>query len=165
MPSEFIPIFESLGHCLDLRDKYMARSGQKLGFNPRDHDGVFSGLDDDISTVSGVRPDADFASRPPPKSPFKRWRIYPRPPAPHWHWHTRDQDNAVPHHAGEDPLEDEEFDFSMCEIPGPHKWDFSIDEKGVYQVYNGEGTCMSLWLCVICGVDLRQIATTMRFLA
>ena len=60
---------------------------------------------------------------------------------------------------------DEEFDFSMCEIPGPHKWDFSIDEKGVYQVYNGEGACMSLWLCVICGVDLRQIATTMRFLA
>ena len=32
-------------------------------------------------------------------------------------------------------LEDEEFAFEACEIPGAHEWHFAIDEKGVFQVY------------------------------
>ena len=71
MPVENIPILEALEECLSLRDKYMSLSGQKLGFNPRDHDGVFGGLDDDIAGVCGVHPDADYAARPPAKSSFR----------------------------------------------------------------------------------------------
>ncbi len=109
----------------------MTRSGQQLGFNPRDHDGVFTGLDEDIAGVSGVRADADFASRPPPKSPFQKWRLYPRPPPPHWHW--KGKETVVP--SSQDTTAGDEFDFSTCEIPGAHEWQFALDERGVYQVY------------------------------
>ena len=50
MASEFASIFESLRKCLELRDKYMLVSGQRLGFNPKDHDGHFFGLPDGIGT-------------------------------------------------------------------------------------------------------------------
>lgn len=140
IPPENIPILEALERCLDVRDKYMLVSGQKLGFNPRDHDGLFTGLDDDLSTVSGVRPEVDWESRPPPRNVFKKWRIYPRPPPPHWHWHGKD--TVAPSNAGYETLPDEEFDFDTCEIPGPHQLDFSIDERGVYQVYDpAAGEC------------------------
>ncbi|KAI0369372.1 AMP deaminase [Pilatotrama ljubarskyi] len=134
IPPENVPIFEALERCLDLRDKYMRVSGQKLGFNPRDYDGLFTGLDDEVSTVSGVRPDVDWTSRPAPKSPFKKWRIYPRPPPPHWHW--KGKQTVVPSNSTHDVSAEEEFDFSACEIPGPHEYEFSIDDRGVYQVYN-----------------------------
>ncbi|EIW59155.1 AMP deaminase [Trametes versicolor FP-101664 SS1] len=134
LPPENIPILEALERCLDVRDKYMLVSGQKLGFNPRDHDGLFTGLDDDLSTVSGVRPEVDWESRPAPRNVFKKWRIYPRPPPPHWHWHGKD--TVAPSNAGYETMPDEEFDFNTCEIPGPHQLDFSIDERGVYQVYD-----------------------------
>jgi len=132
MLSEFMPIFVSLRKCLELRDKYILRSGQNLGFNPKDHDGVFKGLEDDVATVSGVRPDAEHYS--PPDSLFKPWRIYPAPPPPHWHW--KGTNTLVPSQSGLKNEEDEEFEFENCEIPGPHEWDFELDEKGVYQVYN-----------------------------
>ncbi|KAH9889782.1 AMP deaminase [Cubamyces lactineus] len=130
---ENIPIFEALERCLDLRDKYMRVSGQKLGFNPRDYDGNFTGLDDDIAAVSGVRPDADWASRTPPQSRFKKWRIYPRPPPPHWHW--KGKQTVVPSNPDHQDSE-EEFEFSACEIPDADKYTFGIDERGVYQVYD-----------------------------
>ncbi|KAI0352586.1 AMP deaminase [Trametes cingulata] len=131
---ENVPIFEALERCLDLRDKYMRVSGQKLGFNPRDHDGLFTGLDEEISTVSGVRPDVDWRKYPTPKSPFNKWKIYPRPPPPHWHW--KGKQTVVPSNSVHDASAEEEFDFDKCDIPGPHEYDFSIDERGVYQVYN-----------------------------
>lgn len=134
IPSEFVPIFEALEKCLDLRDKYMSRSGQKLGFNPRDHDGVFTGLDEDIAAVSGVRPDVDYTTRPPPKSPFKSWRIYPHPPPPHWHW--KGKEKVIPSNSDYDLSSGQDFDPSHVEVQGPHEWDFAIDEKGVYQVYD-----------------------------
>lgn len=135
MPVENIPILEALEECLSLRDKYMSLSGQKLGFNPRDHDGVFGGLDDDIAGVCGVHPDADYAARPPAKSSFQKWRIYPRPPPPHWHW--KGKGTVVPSNEGHVTVEESEFNFSKCEVPGADKSDFAIDEKGVFQVYNG----------------------------
>ncbi|KAI0755087.1 AMP deaminase [Daedaleopsis nitida] len=134
IPSEYVPIFEALEKCLDLRDKYMTRSGQKLGFNPRDHDGLFTGLDDDIASVSGVRPDVDYTSRPPPKSPFKSWRIYPHPPPPHWHW--KGTEKVIHSNTGHYISNGGDFDPSHVEVPGSHEWDYAIDEKGVYQVYN-----------------------------
>ena len=135
MPVENIPILEALEECLSLRDKYMSLSGQKLGFNPRDHDGVFGGLDDDIAGVCGVHPDADYAARPPAKSSFQKWRIYPRPPPPHWHW--KGKGTVVPSNEGHVTVEESEFNFSKCEVTGADKSDFAIDEKGVFQVYNG----------------------------
>ena len=134
MPPENIPILEALEECLSLRDKYMSRSGQKLGFNPRDHDGVFSSLDEDVAGVCGVQPDADYTARPPTKSPFRKWRIYPRPPPPHWHW--KGKGTVVPSNEGYETMEEEEFEFNKCEIPGAGELDFAIDEKGVFQVYS-----------------------------
>ncbi|CAL1713003.1 unnamed protein product [Somion occarium] len=107
----------------------MLVSGQRLGFNPKDHDGLFNGLPDDVSDVSGIRPDVDPVSfKEPLISPFASWRTYPKPPPPHWHWKDR---NIV----SQDSSEEEEFVFEECKIPGAHKWDFEIDEKGIFQVY------------------------------
>lgn len=129
--SETDTIFEAFRRCLQLRDKYMQISGQKLGFNPKDHDGVFPGLKEDMADVSGIRPDADVTAASDESSSFTPWRIYPKPPSPHWHFQESDDAPNFLHTPG-----DEEFVFENCEIPGPHDWDFEIDEKGVYQVYS-----------------------------
>lgn len=129
---EFLKIFQAFETCLGLRDKYMRLSQQRLGDNPRDHDGSFSGLDPNISDVSGVKPDVDHAACEPPESPFKRWRIYPKPPPPHWHW--TDRTEPIPG-AGQNHGK-EEFIFESCDIPGSDPWNFEMDEKGVYQVYD-----------------------------
>ena len=89
------------------------------------------GLPDEASDVSGVKFDAKFPLLPPTETAFSPWRIYPRPPQPHWHW--TDHSAAAPSHSTT-PGE-EEFVFEECEIPGEDPWGFEIDEKGVYQVY------------------------------
>lgn len=107
----------------------MLVSGQRLGFNPKDHDESFHGLPDDVSDVSGVRPDVDVGTiKFPTSSNLDPWRIYPKPPPPHWHWKDR---NLVSH----DSWDEEEFIFENCKIPGADNWNFEIDEKGVFQVY------------------------------
>ncbi|KIM71476.1 hypothetical protein PILCRDRAFT_830308 [Piloderma croceum F 1598] len=130
--SELASLFRSLQRCLDLRDKYMIRSRQRLGDNPKDHDGHFPGLDDGIADVSGVRPDSDFRSNNPPPSPFKPWRVYPPPPPPHWHWTDKEK---VVSAEGNSARTDGDFVFEDCAIPEPHSWEFDIDDKGVFQVY------------------------------
>ena len=142
---EYQHIFQSFEKCLSLRDKYMQVSLQRLGDNPRDHDGHFQGFDPKIADVSGVRPDADISPYTSPesedklpRSPYKPWRIYPKPPPPHWHWTA----NTEPVH-GRDEAQTgkEEFVFEKCEIPGGHDdRSFSLDETGVYQVYNTDGS-------------------------
>lgn len=136
--SELASLFQSLQRCLDLRDKYMIRSRQRLGDNPKDHDGHFPGLDDGIADVSGVRPDSDFKSNNPPPSPFKPWRVYPPPPPPHWHWTDKEK---VVSAEGNSARTDGDFVFEDCAIPERHSWEFDIDDKGVFQVYeNIQGT-------------------------
>ncbi|KAJ7575108.1 hypothetical protein C8J56DRAFT_1007804 [Mycena floridula] len=129
---ELVNIFSSLQKCLSLRDKYIARSLQRLGDNPRDHDGVFPGVDEDMADVSGMRPDADFTHNRPPEQPGEKWKIYPKPPPPHWHWTDKFK---VVSSDGDAVKGNDEFEFSQCEIPGEHPWGFKIDERGVYQVY------------------------------
>lgn len=52
----------SFARCLDLRDKYIALSYQRLGDNPRDHDGQFSGFSPPAAAdVYGLKADADPA--------------------------------------------------------------------------------------------------------
>ncbi|TFY66445.1 hypothetical protein EVG20_g4651 [Dentipellis fragilis] len=65
---EFGHLFAVFRRCLELRDKYIALSLQRLGDNPRDHDGVFHGLPAGTTDVSGVHPDVDIATLPLPKN-------------------------------------------------------------------------------------------------
>ncbi|KDQ62720.1 hypothetical protein JAAARDRAFT_121826 [Jaapia argillacea MUCL 33604] len=129
--AELARIFQYIEKCLTLRDKYMTVSKQRLGDDPRDHDGVFSGLPDGLADVASVRPDGNWsapASRP-KKSPHEPWRIYPKPPPPHWRWKDHTQVQPSGEH------EEEDFVFEDCAVPAAHDWDFELDEKGVYQVY------------------------------
>lgn len=122
---------QALQKCLDLRDKYMFRSRQRLGDDPRDYDGVFQGIDGDHAGVTGFRPDVDpTTNQTAAEQPFKPWKIYPKPPPPTWHPKSKE---AISH--GENERGDG-FRFEECEIPGSHPWTFQLDEKGVYQVYD-----------------------------
>jgi AMP deaminase len=131
--SELASLFQSLGQCLDLRDKYIVKSLQRLGDNPRDYDGHFAGLDDGMAEVSTVRPDSNFRSNQPPPSPFEPWKIYPSPPPPQWH--RTDTEKVVPADGSNPYRATSEFVYEDCPIPGPHSWGFAIDEQGVFQVY------------------------------
>ncbi|KZT28392.1 AMP deaminase [Neolentinus lepideus HHB14362 ss-1] len=127
---ELSKVFIAFQKCLELRDKYMRISKQRLGDNPRDYDGVFTGLPDDVADVSHARPESkrEDVERHTQKSPYENWRIYPKPPPPHWHWKEKTHIPVGEH-------EDEEFCFEECFIPGEHEWDFQLDEKGVFQVF------------------------------
>jgi AMP deaminase len=79
---------------LDLRDKYMEISLQRLGDNPRDHDGNFAGFNPPHKAdVNGLRPDVDpyHADQAPESTERKAWKIYPEPPPRHWHWKAAGQ--------------------------------------------------------------------------
>ncbi|EJU03368.1 AMP deaminase [Dacryopinax primogenitus] len=143
---ELLALYESFSKCLDLRDKYMNYSMQRLGDNPQHYDGYFTPLPPDLCDVNGVREDATLPSDYPlhfPADPSLEplaqgpnlstpWRLYPKPPSPHWHWYARAAPSGVSNGA---PEEEEEFDFEKCGIPGEHEWMFEMDDKGVYQVY------------------------------
>ncbi|KAG9119340.1 AMP deaminase, partial [Ceratobasidium sp. 392] len=43
LTAELKELYNSFQRCLDLRDKYMSVSLQRLGDDPRDYDGVFTG--------------------------------------------------------------------------------------------------------------------------
>ena len=146
--AEYACLLQSFQKCLDLRDKYMFKSRQRLGDDPRHHDGHFSGLDDHLSDVSGVRPDANFAENQPPSHSFKPWKIFPRPPPPHWHW--SDMQKVVSSDDTSKASKDE-FRFEECEIPGPHPWTYELDDRGVYQVYDDAQGTYSLLYQVIFG--------------
>jgi AMP deaminase len=131
--SELAALFQSLGQCLDLRDKYMVKSLQRLGDNPRDYDGHFTGLDDGIADVSTIRPDSKIGTSQPSPSPFEPWKIYPSPPPPQWH--RTDTEKVVPVDGNNPYRATSEFVYEDCPIPGSHNWDFAIDETGIFQVY------------------------------
>ena len=83
----------------------MALSYQRLGDNPRDHDGSFHGFSPaSAADVTGLKPDADPASweedSPNGKDQFHAWNIYPPPPPPHWHWKPA-EDGIRPEISGE----------------------------------------------------------------
>ncbi|KAG6901013.1 hypothetical protein C0995_002377 [Termitomyces sp. Mi166 len=117
--NEFAALFQSFQRCLDLRDKYMAKSLQRLGDNPKDYDGDQPSIDKDLDYV-------------PPRH-FEKWNISPPPPPPHWHWTDT---NKGPSSDGASDAKSTEFRFEESHIPGPHPWTFRIDEKGVFQVYD-----------------------------
>ncbi|KAF8627482.1 hypothetical protein AX17_006294 [Amanita inopinata Kibby_2008] len=130
--SEYAVLSKAFQKCLDLRDKYMCKSRQRLGDNPKDYDGHFQGISEAIADVTGVRPDANYSRNSPPAHDFEPWKIYPKPPPPHWHW----TDKEVVISDGPYSRGDEEFCFKECAVPGPHPWTFKLDDKGVFQVYD-----------------------------
>ncbi|KAL7419524.1 AMP deaminase [Cryptotrichosporon argae] len=87
--SELTQLYAAFAKCLALRDKYLALSNQRLGDNPRDHDGHFHGFTPaSAADVAGLKPDGNSAAEAAEDAPdpLKTWEIYPPPPPPHWHW-------------------------------------------------------------------------------
>lgn len=146
----------------------MALSKQRLGDDPRDHDGTFTGFYPRSSAdVNGLKPNCDDTECENPKSAeqgddvdsIKPWNIYPPPPPPHWKWQPSDS-GVKPEREGNgagggdsqgrgDEAESNShqyFDFSQCEIPGEdggHECDFEMNDEGVFVVYprgSGAGT-------------------------
>ncbi|KAG6835953.1 hypothetical protein H0H93_012915 [Arthromyces matolae] len=111
--SEYAALFQSFQKCLDLRDKYMEKSLQRLGDNPKDYDG---------QTLKD--PTRKSSRQPEP------WKIYPPPPPPHWHWTAPDKV------VNTEDIQPPEFHFEDCPIPDEHPWSFQIDDRGVFQVYD-----------------------------
>ncbi|KAJ7916246.1 AMP deaminase [Mycena leptocephala] len=107
--------FQSLRRCLELRDKYIRASCQRLNDDPRLYDGSFSDLDDANTGVCGVRPDGNFHANEPPASQPK-WTL-----SPPW---TDCDDSCSDRGDAEDP-----------QIPGAHPFTFKIDDQGVIQIY------------------------------
>ncbi|KAG8929350.1 AMP deaminase [Tulasnella sp. 417] len=142
---ELKELYAAFIKCLEIRDKFMRASLQRLGDNPRDYDGAFKGFasanEDKIFGVAGVRPDVDPNDlKPAEESPFEPWEVYPPPPPPHWHWRP---DNYPTQGITPQPLRHgDEFDPNHLKIPGPDSWDYKMDDMGVLQVYedlNAEG--------------------------
>lgn len=134
--TEQTQLLQSLQRCLELRDKYMLKSGQRIGDDPRDYDGHFQPLSDEHADVCGIRPDAaiDAVKSQSQANVFETWSIYPKPPPPHWHW--KDNDTVVSMDGTRSPGRNQ-FNFDDCIIPGEHLgWSFDIDVKGVFQVYD-----------------------------
>lgn len=134
LSNELGALYESLQKCMDLRDKYIRVSQQRLGDNPRDHDGVFRGFKDNAGDVSGIKPDASPASVcTAADDKFSSWKIYPPPPPPHWHYKDQRHSSGIGDH-------EKPFDFSKCQIPESHSWEYRLDEKGVFQIYSDAQT-------------------------
>ncbi|KAI8446006.1 hypothetical protein BY996DRAFT_4596589 [Phakopsora pachyrhizi] len=120
MNQELRGLYQSFQTCLDLRDKYISVSNQRLVDNPQSYD-------QRLSQQHG----------------YPEWKIYPSPPRPHWR--AASSDNLDSERDGS-TIDDErskeliqEFDFESCEIPGKDdslNYHFSIDSTGIYQVYD-----------------------------
>lgn len=135
-------MLQSLQKCLELRDKYMKKSKQRLGDNPKDYDGTFPGVDEERAGVCGVKPDSNFAANQPPPQPSDKWTVYPPPPPPHWHW--TDQQQTMSAGGPRSPID--EFNFEQCHIPTSDSKEYSIDDTGVFQIYeNAQKSCTSFF--------------------
>lgn len=110
----------------------MAVSLQRLGDDPRHFDGAFTG-----SAGSDTALETPQSNNP----PFKPWKIYPPPPPPHWKFKASNTHKPEISHTHDDNDGDIPFEFSNCEIPGKGAWEWEMDEKGVFQVYEDLSAC------------------------
>ncbi|KAI6147470.1 AMP deaminase [Pisolithus tinctorius] len=134
---EYARVFQLFQRALELRDKYIFKSLQRLGDDPRHHDDHFHGITEGYADVAGVKPDANFANSRTEHITYQPWKIYPKPPPPHWRFSPKKQAAATAD--GLDSFEEEDFEFDKCDLPGPHEWTFELDDKGVYQAYPENG--------------------------
>jgi len=130
---------------MDLRDKYIKASLQRLGDNPRDYDDHFKGFaEQSYGDVAGARADAPINQlESQGDAPCAKWRIYPRPPPPHWHFSDRKRRDISPEE------QEENFEFDQVDIPGPDPkgWQFGVDKHGVTQIYDSTSRTSSLQEC------------------
>ncbi|KNZ45378.1 AMP deaminase [Puccinia sorghi] len=130
LSEELQSLYESFQACLDLRDKYIGLSKQRLIDNPQSYDSKFINQ----LTSTGT----------PPTHP--EWKIYPPPPKPHWRANSdyqaeeawdflpKDSRDQLQDHPASPRLE---FEFGACTFPGKDtQFRFEIDAQGVYQVYH-----------------------------
>ncbi|KAI0037989.1 hypothetical protein FA95DRAFT_1600224, partial [Auriscalpium vulgare] len=114
-------LFEVSRKCLLLRDKYMVVSHQRLGDNPKDHDGTFHGFASCVADRMGVRCQVavtDDSFSPPEKDTPAPRKIYQRPRR-NGTGRSRRRPSRTRTAA---PSESDGFDFAACEIPGAHAW-------------------------------------------
>ncbi|ODN84531.1 AMP deaminase [Cryptococcus amylolentus CBS 6039] len=157
--NELESLYASFSRCLELRDKYLELSNQRLGDNPRDHDGTFHGFNPpSAADVTGLKPEYDPASSelpPDAKDALPAWNIYPPPPPPHWHWKKADngplpepaplttegeEENDGKKAKGVSSKDSEVFDVADCQIPGrdPTGWTYELNDEGVFTVFAAE---------------------------
>ena len=138
----------------------MELSNQRLGDNPRDHDGSFKGfypresgdiygLKADIPPEECENPSASSSREPvvTDEPELHAWKIYPAPPPPHWKWRPA-ENGPMPEQTDSSgapklsPSSDEHradsvaFKFEDCEIPADDvKWAFGLNNEGVFEVF------------------------------
>lgn len=172
--AELQQLYAAFQTCIDLREKYITLSCQRLEDNPINYDGHFAPAQGSTSTSASVPVSPLFTPAQTPggtrsanggtatpngllspdtaldvgqSAPFKPWQIYPAPPKPHWEAHEGNEhasQAADPHVPAE-----QRFDFEACKIPTEHPYSFGIDAQGVYQIYKDEtvGACGALGVC------------------
>ena len=148
--------------CLELRDKYIKISRQRLEDDPRNYDGEFNPAPDSTST-STAHLDSQQSNTLPK---FSKWNIYPPPPLPHWN--TGDPFAPAPQGLilknGYDP---EEFVQADCKIPEKDSSrTFRLDSKSVFQVYDSAATPeASTPATPICRIpDLKEYFSDLEFM-
>jgi AMP deaminase len=138
--AELQALYASFQRCLDLREKYMRLSRQRLEDNPANYDGQYA--PNASIVVNGGATSSTEASQT-----FKRWGIYPPPPSPHWK--ERDPYSEATETTQE--IADREakrrrFNWDEVVIPGleeevqgrktTRRKKFALDSNGVFQVYD-----------------------------
>ncbi|CAG8476230.1 1571_t:CDS:2 [Paraglomus occultum] len=108
---ELRTIYTNFQKCLDLRDKYMVLSLQRLGDNPKDADG--------------------WKIYPPPPQPT--W-----PNHGLTNGGNNDNNDSMKDGKKEKKQVGEDFHFEECEMPGVDERLFELDATGVYRVYENE---------------------------
>lgn len=111
----------------------MSASLQTLGDDPRDHDGVFIKPPPADSSLRPLDPGATPKPATIDNPEFEPWKIYPPPPPPHWKFKAHNASAPEVTHGHEDG--DVPFEYSKCEIPAAGPWEWEMDERGVFQVY------------------------------
>jgi AMP deaminase len=134
--AELRALYSSFQRCLDLRDKYMSLSRQRLEDNPANYDGTFSpSASPSYASTSHLNP-----VRLP--EDFEKWNIYPPPPDPHWK--ERDPYAVDSAETTEEIAAKEakrrKFEWEKAQVPAQEKQGkrrrFALDANGVYQVYD-----------------------------
>ncbi|CAG8543490.1 1775_t:CDS:2 [Funneliformis caledonium] len=105
--SELEDLYTRFHKCLELRDKYMELSLQRLGDNPKDHD--------------------TWNIYPPPPQPT--WKSLSNNRS------FSDDSVSSSYYKNEKKGVGENFEFDKCEIPGEHEYNFKLNESGIYNVY------------------------------
>ncbi|WWC86266.1 AMP deaminase [Kwoniella dendrophila CBS 6074] len=148
--SELEQLYASFARCLDLRDKYLELSNQRLGDNPKDHDGTFHGFTpkssgDVMGLKAEVQQDTCEGSSAAENDELPTWNIYPPPPPPHWRWKPSNEgvmpeptssDGTTQDTAASSSQQPQSFKVEDCVIQEEDKQHvFHLNDEGVFTVY------------------------------